>query len=247
MTWVLGELEIEIVLKQWKPTVALISPPLRSAGGSSCSTWCCRLTAGSKWATSCPVERLRRRCRVPQWRSLRLGSQGAAAGGGGIQKLATPGRMDVFIAKMSRFSYFWSRNGRINLVICKGFSTTCNFEGQEQEDNIDWPIVHTKCIIFIWPILSRVHTSTNAHTNAHPTLYTSLFGGVHISRVETNQFAQRPRSWSFNHHNASFGNPINETYTSTVNGSRKLLDRKLVWELAIWPEAHETERSSIRS
>ena len=39
---------IEIVLKQWKQTVALISPALRSAGGSSCSTWCCRLPAGSK-------------------------------------------------------------------------------------------------------------------------------------------------------------------------------------------------------
>lgn len=109
-----------------------------------------------------------RRCGVPQWRSLRLGSQGAAAGGGGIQKLATPGRMDVFVAKMSRFSYFWSRNGRINLVICERFSTTCNFEGQEQEDNIDWPIVHTKCIIFLglfYLEYTRLRTHTQTHTS----------------------------------------------------------------------------------
>ena len=141
MTWVLGELEIEIVLKQWKQTVALISHLF--AGGSSCSTWCCRLPAGSKWATSCPVERLRRhgstarigmwnlicfcmscvtlshmagcnlslpdcrRCRVPQWRSLRLGSQGAAAGGGGIQKLATPGRMDGVCCEDVEVFIFW--------------------------------------------------------------------------------------------------------------------------------------------
>ena len=182
--------------------------PLRSAGGSSCSTWCCRLPAGSKWATSCPVERTSkarigmarigmwnlicflhsmcdmrvhagcnlswpdcRRCGVPQWRSLRLGSQGAAAGGGGIQKLATPGRMDVFVAKMSRFSYFWSRNGRINLVICERFSTTCNFEGARARRQYWLANSSYKVHNFFGPILSRVHTSKNAHTNAHILFY----------------------------------------------------------------------------
>ena len=158
-----------------------------------------------------------RRCRVPQWRSLRLGSQGAAAGGGGIQKLATPGRMDVFVAKMSRFSYFWSRNGRINLVICKGFSTTCNLE--EQEDNIDWPIVHTKCIFF-FGLFYLEYTRLNIHTHKR-TSYS-----IHILMWTSTHFESRNKSvrstshsdtsclffilslysariWSFNHHNAS--------------------------------------------
>ena len=64
---------------------------------------------------------------MPQWRPLRLGSQGAAAGGGGIQKLATPGGMD----EVSIFLKSEWQNQPSDLPTKKR-----NLEGLEQEETI---------------------------------------------------------------------------------------------------------------